>query len=422
MIKTEFQSMDEAICRLYENREKAFQRYKYLKKTFCASKAKTDEAYVFSAPGRIEVCGNHTDHQGGKVLTAAIDRDALALAARNRSGIINVHSMRLKPFSVDTAVIAPQKNEFGKSAGMVRGIVAAFKERGVEVGGMDICVASDVATGSGISSSAAFETVIATAINTLYNDGKFTPCEIAQIGRFAESAFFGKPCGLMDQTASAFGGCIAIDFSEQSPSMKAVNMDCVTKETNVFIVHTGGSHAKLGKEYSSIVREMNAAAEALGKKRLCEVSETELMRDLNKLRNTVGDRPVLRAMHYFAENKRVERAIEALELSKTENFLKYINESGDSSALLLQNVYLDHVQNKSVALALAMTKNFFAEANFMGACRIHGGGFMGTILVFIPKENAPSYKEYMDAVFGEGSADEVHIREHGGIAVAKADI
>ena len=418
-MKTAFESIQEAIRSLYHDTESAEQKYSELREHFCESGA-SGEAYYFSAPGRIEICGNHTDHQKGSVLTASIENDITALASMNSDGMLRISSRGQTSFSVDVKDYAYRKTEIGKSSGMVRGIVSGFVRAGGRAGGADISIISDVPTGSGISSSAAFETLIASVINVFYNDSSFSPAEIAKIGQYAESRYFGKPCGLMDQYASAFGGCIGIDFSADKPIVEDTDMGCVTDRYDIFIVHCGGSHAKLGREYALIVEEMQAAARLMGKRFLSDVSEDDFMRSLPLIRSSCGDRSALRGMHFFAENARTKAAKEALYAGDTDAFLRLINESGDSSVLLLQNVYIDRLSDKSLALSLALTKKFLREKSSGGACRIHGGGFSGTTLSFIPRELSDEYRHYMDAVFGEGAAHAVYVRKYGARAVCKA--
>ena len=416
-MNTVFKTADEAINALYKDKERQKKRFSDLSEIFRTIKTGDGDGFYFSAPGRIEIIGNHTDHQKGCVLTAAIDKDILAIADINNSGKITVNSTGQKAFYVYADDTTYKKAELGKSIGMVRGIAAAFRERGCSLGGADIVLTSDVPTGSGISSSAAFEILIATVLNELFNDGKLSPIELAIIGQYAESRYFGKPCGLMDQCASAHGGCIKIDFKDSVPKIEKADMNCISDKYDICIVHTGGSHAKLNREYASIVEEMLRIAKLFGKRNLREVDEDEFMRKLPQIRETQGDRAALRALHFFRENARTVYAHECLQKGDCDGFIDIINSSGDSSVLLLQNVYLDHVQNKSIAFALSVTKDYFRMRGIKGACRIHGGGFMGTILAFIPHDETEKYMEYMDGYFGEGATETAVLRSYGGIAM-----
>ena len=408
-----FSDRKTALLSLYTDIEAQNKRYDDLVEFFeRRSQAKTAR-FFFSASGRIEICGNHTDHQNGCVLTAAIEHDAVALAAKNGTDTINIHSKGQKSFSVNLENLYPIKFERGKSAGMVRGIAAKLKAMGITVSGVDICIDSNVATGSGISSSAAFEVLITKILDFFFNDCRLSSYDLAEISQFSEREYFGKPCGLMDQMASASGGCIMIDFGKSPACVTPIDMSCATGDMSIMLVHTGGSHARLTKEYASIVTEMCRVAEFFGVNTLSEVAESLFMEKIPQIRESLGERCVLRALHFFEENRRVKAISSALMRGDKDAFLSAVNESGDSSTLLLQNVYVDHIQNKSVALALALTKRFFKDEGINGACRIHGGGFVGTIIAFVPTENKMPYIEHMEAVFGKGSVDTIIIRNSG---------
>lgn len=408
-----FSDRKTALLSLYTDIEGQNKRYDDLINFFERKSHIKTARFFFSASGRIEICGNHTDHQRGCVLAAAIEHDAVALAAKNGTDTINIHSKGQKSFSVCLESLYPLKFEIGKSAGIVRGIAAKLKAMGITVSGVDICIDSNVATGSGISSSAAFEVLIAKILDFFFNDSRLSDCCLAEICQFSEREYFGKPCGLMDQMASASGGCIMIDFEKSPVRVTPVDISCVTDSMSIMLVHTGGSHAQLTCEYSSIVTEMLKAAEFFGAGTLSDVPENLFMDNISLLRKALGERPVLRTMHFYEENRRVNAIVSALGHGDVDAFLSAVNESGDSSALLLQNVYADHVQNKSVALALALTKRFFREEGIKGSCRIHGGGFVGTIIAFVPIENRLNYIERMETVFGKKSVDTVVIRDSG---------
>lgn len=372
---------------------------------------------LFTAPGRIEVGGNHTDHNRGRVLAAAISLDAVAAACRNTGDAVTVCSEgHGTPFVVDLADLRKKDNEKGMSSALIRGVCRAFRDRGYKIGGFDGCVASDVAVGSGLSSSAVFEVVVATVLNHLYNDGVIPPRDIAIIGQYAENEYFGKPCGLMDQMTSAVGGLVTIDFCEPSdPTVKKVDFDFDTSGFDIVVVNTGGSHADLTPHYSSVAQEMGKVARALGGEALREFSAERLVDSLKELRLKVGDRAVLRALHFFAENQRVAEQVEALERKDFQRFLSLVRESGESSWMLCQNVYVpERPEEQGLSLALALSDEILKGR---GAWRVHGGGFAGTILAFVPGELTAAYIEKMDEVFGKGAARTLHIRGSGACEV-----
>lgn len=371
---------------------------------------------IYSAPGRSEVGGNHTDHQRGMVLAASINLDAVAVAGRNQENCVKVVSDGYEMSVVPLDDLEKKKEEAGTSAGLIRGVLAGLKSRGYLLGGCSLYVTSDVLIGAGLSSSAAFETILGTVISGLFNDMKVGAVEIAQIGQFAENVYFEKPCGLMDQTACSVGGMIHIDFQEpKQPVVKKLNVDLEQYAYSLCIVDTKGSHEDLTDDYAQIPLEMKAAAAYFGKEVLRNVEEKDLYLHMADMRKELGDRPVLRAIHFFEENKRVEKQAEALEDGRFKSFLELVKESGNSSFQYLQNVYTNHdVQNQSMSVGLAVSESVLEDH---GVCRVHGGGFAGTIQAFVENDFVGAYKETMERLFGDGACHVLKVRKYGGIKV-----
>ncbi len=377
------------------------------------------EARFFSSPGRVELCGNHTDHNGGRVFAAAVDLDSIAVAALNRENQITIHADGFDtPFNVDLDDLSPRRDETGTTAALIRGIAARFRELGNSIGGFDACITSDVLIGSGLSSSASVEVLIGTIFNALYNASKIDPITIAKVGQYAENKHFGKPCGLMDQIACAVGGVMTIDFRDaEFPNVTNLEPAFGDVEHALVIVNTGGSHADLTDDYAAIPAEMKAVAEALGKREMADVSSDELLANLTHLRRATGDRAVLRALHFFHENARVARQVEALDANDFSGFLQLVNESGDSSWQLLQNCNsTKNPREQSVALALSLTKEFIGKLN-SGACRVQGGGFAGTIQAWIPRARLDLYRKLIEPVFGDGCIVTPKIRNRGALEI-----
>lgn len=371
------------------------------------------ELCIFSVPGRSEIIGNHTDHNRGKVLAGAIDRDIIAVVAKNDDGVIRFHSEGYTPDVVSILDTYTADNfEKYTSAALIAGVVNGFEARGYAVGGYDCYSNTEVLKGSGISSSAAYEVMIGNILNHLYNGGKIDNKELAHVAQYAENKFFGKPCGLMDQMACAVGGFVYIDFAEaECPVVEPISFAIGEHGYSLAIVNTGGNHADLNEDYASVPREMRAVASALGKTVLREVSESEIFAKIPELRATVGDRAILRAIHFQRENNRVEAAARALRDGDIDTFLVTVRASGRSSFEYLQNVYTNvNVKEQGLSLALALTDGFLGDS---GALRVHGGGFAGTVQVFLPTSLADEYREYIDSVFGEGAAMSLNIRPVG---------
>ena len=369
---------------------------------------------LFSAPGRTEVGGNHTDHNHGKVLAASVDLDTVAAAAKRDDSVIVEKSFNFDALEVDISDLNIHTEEFGKSSGLIRGMCAGFVEYGYKIGGFNAASMSRVLSGSGLSSSAAYEVLIGTILNHLYNDGKVSAVDIAKIAQFAENKYFGKPCGLMDQMASSVGSFITIDFKDPSePIIKKVNFDFASCGHALCIIDTGGDHADLTDDYAAVRGEMEQAAEVFGKNVLRDVDETEFMRNISLVREKVNDRAVLRAMHFYAENKRAEAEVKALESGDFDAFKELVTESGRSSYMYNQNVFTTKdVAHQGVSLALAMCEYLLKGK---GAWRVHGGGFAGTVQAFVPVDMLDDFCEKIEAVFSKGSCHVLSIRPFGGI-------
>ena len=371
----------------------------------------------FSAPGRSEICGNHTDHNHGKVLAAAVNLDIIAAVEPTSDGFVTVKSEGYPEDKIaldDLSVAEPEKNT---SAALIRGVLAGFKNRGHAVGGFKAYTRSDVLKGSGLSSSAAFEVLMGTILSGLYNDGSVSAVEIAQIAQYAENVYFGKPSGLMDQMASSVGGFTKIDFcNPEKPVIEAISLDLAAQGHHLCIIDTRGSHADLTPDYAAIPNEMKSAAGELGKGYLRELSREDIIKNIAKLRETVGDRAVLRALHFMDENCRVDELADAIKNGDFKAFLSVINRSGDSSYKYLQNVFAcSHPDQQGVSLALYLASSLLGGE---GACRVHGGGFAGTIQAFVPDQKLDAFVCGMESVFGAGSCYVLNVRPYGGVEVA----
>lgn len=360
-----------------------------------------DNLYHFSAPGRVEISGNHTDHQNGCVLAAAINMEARAEVRLNSTNLIHVDSVGYEQITVDLSDLTAHKDEKNTSTSLVRGIASAFSERGYKISGFDARVTSNVLPGSGLSSSAAFEVLFGRIFNSLFADEDLTAIEIAQIGQYVENVYFGKPSGLMDQMASSVGGLVYIDFiTPQEPIIDKIDYDFSKCGYALCIVDSGASHADLTTEYTSIPSEMNAVAHFLNKEVLRDVNEAELYSRLFELRKAVGDRAVLRAIHFFEENKRVQMQRDALKNGNFDVFLNCVKASGTSSWELLQNITpIGHFMHQDMALTLALCKKILENE---GAVRVHGGGFAGTVLCFVPDSKLAEFKEKINTSLGDG--------------------
>ena len=370
----------------------------------------------FCAPGRTEVGGNHTDHNLGCVLAAGVSLDIIAAVTPTEDGYITVKSEGFPADVVDICDTEPREDEKNTSSALIRGMADGFKNKGFKLGGFKAYMTSEVLQGSGLSSSAAYEVIIGTILNGLYNDGKVGDVEIAKLAQYAENVHFGKPSGLMDQMASSVGGLITIDFKDkEEPLIQCVNYDFEESGHKLCIIDTKGSHADLTPEYAAIPPEMKSVAEYFGKTVLREIDKETVMENLPALREKCGDRAVLRALHFFDENQRVAKQAAALEKGDFKEFLRLINESGESSLAYLQNIFSAvNVREQGLTVALYLAKQLLAGE---GACRVHGGGFAGTIQAFVPENKLETFREGMDRVFGEGACHVLTIRNCGGTKV-----
>ena len=374
------------------------------------------DVIITSAPGRTEVCGNHTDHNNGRVLAASVNLDAVAVAAKNDEGIVRVKSDGHAMNVVDVNELLPDESEFGRSTAMVRGVCAKIQGLGYKIGGLDCVTASDVIGGSGLSSSAAFEVLLGSTLSYLYNDGVIGAVEIAKTAQYAENVFFGKPCGLLDQMASSVGTFVTIDFeSTENPKIKKVDFDFSKSGHSLCIVDTGGSHSDLTDDYAAVRAEMESVANALGADVLRQIDYSDFKAAVPSLFGRVSDRALLRAYHFYRENVRVEKAVAALENGNFDEFKRVINESGRSSYMFNQNVFTPkNPAEQKLSLALCISEEVLGVN---GAYRVHGGGFAGTIQAFVPNELLEQYKTEMESVFGKGSCHVLIIRPVGGTRV-----
>lgn len=375
-----------------------------------------DSAQFLSAPGRTEIGGNHTDHQMGCVVAAAVTCDTLALAAKNNSNVVKISSQGYEPFEVLLDDLRPRMAE-DMSCALVRGIADSISRLGYDINdcGFTACITSDVPGGSGLSSSAAFEVLIGTIWNELFFGGRMSALEIAKIGQRAENLYAHKPSGLLDQATSSFGGLVSMDFSRQDdPVVKRLDVDFSKYGYELCVVNTGGSHADLTEDYAAIPQEMKLAAQCFEKEHLRAVDREEFYRNIDLVIRKVGERPALRAMHFFDENERAAEQADALEAGDMNRFLELVDESGRSSENALQNIYSSKNNERRVSFALEYAKHLIGSK---GVCRVHGGGFAGTIQAYVPIEKYKEFEQSMDKVFGKGSCLKLSIRPCGAIII-----
>lgn len=394
--------------------QKQEKRYAKLHDTF-ASRFGKQQVYLFSSPGRTEIGGNHTDHNHGRVLAASVNLDSIAVASRNSENTVVLYSEGFDTsFVIDLSQLNVVQEEQETTYALIRGIAARLKQSGYTIGGFNACMTSEVLPGSGLSSSASVEVLIGSIFNALYNENKISPEELAQIGQYAENEYFGKPCGLMDQMACAVGGIVTIDFANpQHPLVEKINFDFNAQKYRLLVVDTGGNHADLTDDYAAVPQEMKSIASALGADVCREIDYNQLVKQIGSLRNRVGDRAILRAIHFLGDNDRVLNQVAALKNDDFPKFLSLVNASGNSSFKWLQNIYtVKNVREQGVSLALAITENFIGKIG-EGACRVHGGGFAGTIQVFLPQRKVPEFTALIETVFGEGKVMDLTIRPFG---------
>ncbi|MBR2046419.1 MAG: galactokinase [Agathobacter sp.] len=371
---------------------------------------------IFSAPGRSEIGGNHTDHQHGKVLACAINMDAIGIVKKVKAEEVRIVSDDSVEIVVDITDLTIREEEKGSTLSLIKGVLAGFHGKGYKIGGFSAYITSDVLIGSGVSSSAAFETLIGAILSGLYNKMMVPAIEIAMIGQFAENIYFGKPCGLMDQMACSIGSLVYIDFlNPEKPHVEKIAFDLEKYGYSLCITDTKGSHADLTDEYAAVPEEMKRVANYFCKEVLVDVSLDELLENVAEMRKGLSDRCILRAIHFLTENKRVEEEANALKRRDVDVFLESVQASGNSSYKFLQNVYsVKNVYQQNVSLALAISETMLGGK---GVCRVHGGGFAGTIQAFVKNEDVKAYQATMDQIFGKDSCSVLKIRKYGGIQV-----
>ncbi len=412
--------LDGIFTTLYGEQNIPYQKQRYIAaiNEFVSLYGEDQELELFSVPGRSELSGNHTDHNRGSVIAASIDLDTIAIVSRTEGSVIRVKSSGHNADRIDISdFTSPRPEMYGRSGSIIAGMCRGLSDKGYKTGGFVAYTTSNVPGGSGLSSSAAFENMIGTIINHLYNDGKIDNVEIAKISQYAENEFFGKPCGLMDQVACAVGGIVAIDFADPSaPVIQPIDFDLSAKGYNLCIVNTGGNHADLTDDYAAIPTEMKGVAAECGGCFLREIDEQTVIKNISSLRESVGDRGILRALHFFEENKRVAVQKQALLDGDVQKFFDVVKESGKSSFCYLQNVYTtQNLKEQGLSLALCL-----ADISLSGkdaAFRVHGGGFAGTIQAYVKNQDVASFKSVMDATFGEGACLVLRIRPLGAIKI-----
>lgn len=401
---------------LYQNSAEALSRYVNAGLRFMEIFGNRENVRVFTAPGRTEVGGNHTDHQHGRVLAGSVDLDIIGFVAPNNENVVRIKSEGFKMDTISLDELEINKSEYGKAVSLIRGMCAYFKENGYEIGGFDAYTTSNVLKGSGLSSSAAFEVFIGTVLNNLFNYGKATAIEIAKVAQKSESIYFGKPSGLLDQSASSLGGFTFIDFKDTAnPVVENISFDLEKHNHILCVVNTGGNHANLTQDYADITVECRQISNYFSKDVLRDVNEEDFFNKIGELKNNFGDRAVLRAMHFFSEDSRVVEEKQSLIDNDFEKFLVLVKQSGDSSYKYLQNTYsTSSLNEQGINVALALTEKFL---NGKGACRVHGGGFAGTIQCYIPSEMINEYKQMIEKVFGANSCYVLKIRSVGGYEI-----
>lgn len=374
-----------------------------------------NQVHFLSAPGRTEVGGNHTDHNNGKVLAAAVNLDTIAFTSTTKDNKITVYSKGYsEPFFVNLEELSVKQSEAGTTTALIRGIASRMTQLGYQIGGFNAYISSEVLKGSGLSSSASIEVLLGNAFNHLYNNGTIEPEQIAMIGQYAENEYFLKPCGLMDQMACAVGGFVTIDFEDpKSPVVNKIDFSFSDYGLKMLVVDSKDDHADLTDEYASIPIEMKSVAKTFDKGSCREFSKSDLLSKISSIRKFTGDRAVLRAMHFHAENERVDKLVSSLKAANVTKFLELISDSGNSSWKWLQNcISIKNSKNQGLALALAVTEDFIINKGY-GACRVHGGGFAGTIQVFLAENEVVEYIELMESVFGERVVTSLNVRQIG---------
>ena len=397
--------------KIYYQRERYINAIKKFEQCY-----KPGDVELFSAPGRSEIGGNHTDHQNGEVLAASVNLDTIGVVRKTDDNVIRLVSDNYDEIIIRLDDVSVEEKEKETTKALIKGVVSGFLERNYSVGGFQAYITSDVLIGAGLSSSAAFEILIGTILSGLYNCGKISATEIAIIGQYAENVYFGKPCGLMDQMASSIGNLVHIDFANpECPYVEKIDFDMEKYGYRLCITDTKGSHADLTDEYAAIPKEMKLVAKYFGKEVLRDISINDVLDNITDLRKKLGDRCVLRTLHFIYENKRVQKEVSALKAGNIGEFLDDVKASGNSSFKYLQNVYSNQdIKNQNVSLALFVSEMFLGQN---GVCRVHGGGFAGTIQAFVKNGYVENYKYEMDKIFGKDSCKDLRIRKYGGIKV-----
>ena len=393
-------------------------RYQELLKGYEKAFGDSGDVLLFSSPGRTEISGNHTDHNHGKVLAGSINLDCVGVAAKNSSSHVHIVSETYnQDFTIDLNHLEPSEKKAG-TVDLVKGLLKGFEESGYSVGGFNAYITSNVISAAGVSSSASFEMLLCSMLNTFFNEGRMDTVAYAHIGKYSENNYWDKASGLLDQMACAVGGLITIDFVEPSaPVVEKIDFDFGSQNHSLIIVQTGKGHADLSADYSSVPIEMKKVAQFFGKEVLSQVTEEEVIGNLSEVRRFAGDRSVLRALHFFEENKRVEAEVSALKENRFGDFLANITASGNSSWKWLQNCFTNsNYQEQGITVTLALTELFIAEKQ-KGACRVHGGGFAGVIMAMLPNELVDEYIGYIEGCTGKGSAFRMGIRPYGAICV-----
>ncbi len=410
---------DKSISLLYPNKDVTDRRNRIIEVANGFYELYGDmDVTLFSIPGRTELSGNHTDHNNGRVLAASVDIDIISIAAKLDEPTVRLKSVGYREDAIDISAPSPDNVRKGSSSAIIVGLADYFMTHGYNAGGFAAYTASDVMTGSGLSSSAAFEVICAKIFSVFYNDNSLAPMELAKAGQYAENVYFGKPCGLMDQAACASGGCLWMDFEDGlAPKTEKISFDIAKYGYSLCIVNTGGNHADLTDDYASVPAEMRSVAALMGKQTLRECDEDDFINRISYMRPNVGDRAIMRAMHYFAENKRVDKQKDALKKGDFDTYLSLVTASGESSYKFLQNVYANKAPDEQgISLAIALTERFGA------VCRVHGGGFAGTIQAYLPIDKVAEYKKTIESVFGENACQVYTIRPYGAAVVTESDI
>lgn len=420
--KIEIGAYDNALSYLYQEDELEHQRSRYcdLLRTYSQTFPQGAAPRLFSAPGRTEISGNHTDHQHGCVVAASINLDMIAAAAKNDCNCIRIQSEGFPFEEIDLSNLEVCEKEYNTTTALIRGVAAIMKQHKYQIGGVDLCVSSEVLRGSGLSSSAAFEILIATVLSYLYNNGRLDSVEAAQIGQLAENIYFGKPCGLMDQMACSVGGFVSIDFFDPAhPIVDNTAFDLASCGYRMYIVDVKGDHSDLTEEYAAVPAEMKSVAAYFGKEYLRQVPAEEFYHNLPALREKTSDRAVLRAHHFFRENLCAQEVSHALKQHNISRFMELIEESGRSSYMYLQNIYPSFSALSQPASVALMTAQHLLGHH--GVCRIHGGGFGGTIQIFVEEQYSDRFAEEMETVTGKGSCHQLYIRPCGGTELTEEE-